>query len=564
MKILSLKLCGFSSFADETVFQLDQTYNDFVLYGESEKQLKIFQSILGVLFGFTSEEKDSFRDHGGKSKVFTGLITIDLDNRTLLIERDFETDIVASILMSDKKSKPVFQGKDFVDQDDNRAYIHMIRSIFHITDKQVIYDICTSIFEKDALTLSSLVEILELLLGQKLKITYYKRLSHSANSIYESLFENEDTNDREHSALITRGAREQSNHLKQTIEKLNAEIRVFEEIGDKIKRKIEPRVGLLPMDNPQDFKDEVLLWKKLRKNKIDCEQKLKLIRDRRRYLQNLIRNELFIYKKLPDSFEQDIKEYAFLTTKLEQEKENFYNLRSRLHENKILSSTLRRRRNVVTIAVTPLVFLLSYFVLGPNWLFIIPETILSFLIIIFYYGHKIYTLKAQYYQEDADYQIAQKNINELEEQRKVIAENAPLVEDIEFSEIHIERFKKYKSIKNEMRRLIQSAEKLEHILSNKMYKDKLPELIHKYASFVDIERDDLETYLDEFLHHNKNLEDLKYLKESKGYAEIDRLKSIYEIIKEGFVSLLDKYDVQLSAEGSDEFSELKMRTSYSG
>ncbi|HGY54143.1 MAG TPA: hypothetical protein ENK44_00445 [Caldithrix abyssi] len=564
MKILSLKLCGFNSFADETVFQLDQTYNDFVLYGESEKQLKIFQSILGVLFGFTSEEKDSFRDHGGKSKVFTGLITIDLDNRTLLIERDFETDIVASILMSDKKSKPVFQGKDFVDQDDNRAYIHMIRSIFHITDKQVIYDICTSIFEKDALTLSSLVEILELLLGQKLKITYYKRLSHSANSIYESLFENEDTNNREHSALITRGAREQSNHLKQTIEKLNAEIRVFEEIGDKIKRKIEPRVGLLPMDNAQDFKDEVLLWKKLRKNKIDCDQKLKLIRDRRRYLQNLIRNELFIYKKLPDSFEQDIKEYALLTTKLEQEKENFYNLRSRLHENKILTSTLRRRRNVVTIVVTPLVFLLSYFVLGPNWLFIIPETILSFLIIIFYFGHKIYTLKAQYYQEDADYQITQKNIKELEEQRKAIAENAPLVEDIEFSEIHIERFKKYKSVKNEMMRLIQSAEKLEHILSNKMYKDKLPELIRKYASFVDIERDDLETYLDEFLHHNKNLEDLKYLKESKGYAEIDRLKSIYEMIKEGFVSLLDKYDVQLSAEGSDEFSELKMRTSYSG
>ncbi len=547
MKILSLKLCGFESFSDEVSFQLDRTYNDFVLFGEEEKQLKIFRCILGVLFGFSVEEKEDFRSKGSNNRVFTGLITIDLSEGTLLIERDFETDIVASIITKDKKSISVFQGKDIVLHAEKRAYIHKLNSIFHITDKEIIYDICTSLIEDDSLTLSSLLEILELLLGQKLKIKKYKELYQGAKSIFNSLFGDVANLNPDNIQLLLKGAREQNYHIKKTLEKLKADSMAFSRIELKLKKKIEPTLEGIPENDPNVFKKDVLLWKKLRLNKITFEEKLKQIRDRQRYLQKLIREKFVIYKKLPDSFEEDIKIYGTLNNQLSKEKENFNELRSKINENTILYSIYKRRRTISLFIVPPVVFALSYLIFGPNWLFNIPETLFATLVVVFYFGHKMNTLKIQRYHLDVDHHLVQKNIRDIKTKLKAMRESSPLVEDADFSDTHVERFKEFVKTRKELRRLFEVEQKIENKLNTAMYNEKLPELIQKYASLIDIERDDLESYLDEFTSNDKSLEDLKYIKESKSYAEIDRLKSIYEIIIGDFVHLLDKYEIQIGS-----------------
>ena len=547
MKILSLKLCGFESFSDEALFQLDRTYNDFVLFGEEEKQLKIFQCILGVLFGFNIEEKEDFRSKDNNNRVFTGLITIDLSEGVLLIERDFETDIVASIITNNKKSFPVFQGKDTVLHAEKRAYIHKLNSIFHLTDKHVLYDICTSALDDNSLTLSSLLDMLELLLEQKLKIKRYKKLHKAAKTIYNSLFKDKKTLSPDNISLVLKGAREQYYHIKQTLEQLKAESMAFDGIGLRLKKRIGPTLEGIPENDPGEFKKEVLLWKKLRSNKVAFENKLKQIRERQRYLQNLIREKFVIYKKLPDSFEEDIKIYSSLNSKLTKEKEHFNELRSEINENTLLYSVYKRRRAISLFIFPPLVFGLSYFIFGPNWLFNIPETLFAVLLVIFYFGHKMNTLKVQRYHLDVDYHIVQKNIRDLNDKLRLKRETTPLVEDADFSDTHVERFKEFIHTKKELRRLSKAEHKIKKMLNTPLYNEKLPELIRKYASLINIERDDLEHYLDEFIRNDKSFEELKYIKESRSYAEIDRLKSIYDIIIGDFVHLLDKYEIQIGS-----------------
>ena len=547
MKILSLKLCGFESFSDEALFQLDRTYNDFVLFGKKEKQLKIFRCILGVLFGFNSEEKENFRSTDNKNRVFTGLITIDLSEGTLLIERDFETDIVASIITKNNKSISVFQGKDSVSHGEKRTYIHKIGSIFHLTDKQVLYDICTSVVSADSSSLSSFLEILELLLEQKIKVKKYKELYQAAKSIYNSLFKDGASSDPDNIRLLLKGAREQNHHIKQTLEKLKAESMTFDGIKSKLKKKIGLSLEGIPENDPKVFKKDVLLWKELRLKKIALEDKLKQIRERRRYLQNVIKEKFVIYKKLPDSFEEDIKIYGALNTELHKEKENFNEFRNKLNENTILYSIYKRRRTISLFIVPPLVFGLSYSIFGPYWLLNIPETLFAALLVIFYFGHKMNALKIQRYHLDVDYHLTQKNIHNLKDKLKAKRDTTPLVEDADFSETHVKRFKEFIKIRKELQHLSEAEHKIEEKLNTPLYKEKLPELIQKYASLIDIERDDLESFLDELTSNGQSIEDLKYIKESKSYAEIVRLISVYETIIGDFVHLLDKYEIQIGS-----------------
>ena len=559
MKILSLKLCGFESFSEETSFQLDRTYNDFVLFGDQNKQLEIFRYILGVLFGFSFEEKEDFRSKDANNRVFTGLLTIELPEGTLLIERDFETDIVASLITKNNKSVSVFQGKDSVSYGEKRAYIHTIRSIFHLTDKQVLYEICTSVTSDDSLTLSSLLEILELLLGQKTKVKKYKELYQAAQSIYNSLFKEGASSAPDNLRLLLQEARQQSRRIKQTMEKLKAESMAFDNIKLKLKKKIALSADSIPENDPKILKKEILLWRELRSKKIVFEDKLKQIRDRQRYLQNVIREKFVIYKKLPDSFEEDIRNYGSLNTELNKAKENLNELRNQINENTVFHSIYKRRRNISLVLFPLLTFGLSYFIFGPYWLFNIPETLFAALLVIFYFGHKMNTLKIQRYHLDVDYHLTQKSIQSLKEKLKATRETSPLVEDADFSETHIERFKEFVNIRKELRQLFEAEHKIEKELNTPLYNKKLPQLIQKYASIIDIERDDLESFLDDLTGNNKNIEELKYIKESRAYAEIDKLASVYKIIIGDFVHLLDKYEIQIGSL----VEKSKMQTSLS-
>ena len=114
MQITSLNISGFKYFDIDTQINFKENRSHLLTGRDSDQKYYIFEAILGVLFGLASEEKINFRDLDGTTHTFTGMLTLDLSDRTMLIERDFETDFVACLLSSKKEVKPFYQGKDII------------------------------------------------------------------------------------------------------------------------------------------------------------------------------------------------------------------------------------------------------------------------------------------------------------------------------------------------------------------------------------------------------------------------------------------------------------------
>ena len=138
MQISSLNLSGFKYFDLDTQINFKDKNSQLLSNSDSEQKYYLFEVILVVLFGLTSEEKINFRDLDGTVHTFTGMLTIEFADRTMLIERDFETDFVACLISSKKEVKPFYQGKDIILNGAPRPYIKMLNEFFSITEKDVI------------------------------------------------------------------------------------------------------------------------------------------------------------------------------------------------------------------------------------------------------------------------------------------------------------------------------------------------------------------------------------------------------------------------------------------
>ena len=443
----------------------------------------------------------------------------------------------------------MFQGKDFVDEP-NRAYLHMIRNLFHLTDKQTIEDICLSFIKDGKVVLSELIIKLEYLLSQKLNITNYRRILNESERLYDSFDEANKAAATSNVNLILDGINEQVISLEQNINTIQTDILRLEHVEKKIKEKFSFEHPLTEFESeeetvdeidPDKLKEDILIWKRLHENKKGCEQKLRMIRDRKTYIEELIRKDLFIYQNLPESFEEDIVQYQEIAGQIEEAKKKRDELRRQLHENN-LGAGLERKKQKLFLVVLPLVvFIISYFAIGPYWLFILPETALVTLIILFFFGHKLYNLRTQRFHAETELQITTTNMNKLESELKKISQNSILIEDIEFMDVHIERYHKYLQSEEELQRLKESSKKLEEVLSAHTYRKKLPQLIESYSEIIDIEREDLEEYLEEFISKEKSILDLRLMKESNTFAEITKLISIHHMLLDKFRVLIYKY-----------------------
>ena len=142
MDITSLELSGFKNYDNNTQLNFKDAHNNFIFDTDSNSKTFFFEVILGIIFGFNAKEKKRFRGNPDINKTFTGMLTLSLDERTMIIERDFETDFVACLLSDPKNTRSIFQGKDFVDNGYSRPYLQMLRSVFPVINKELFLEVC--------------------------------------------------------------------------------------------------------------------------------------------------------------------------------------------------------------------------------------------------------------------------------------------------------------------------------------------------------------------------------------------------------------------------------------
>ena len=76
MRIESLQISGFKGYEHATSINFFDEHGNLIFDTDGEERLFIFEAILGIIFGFTPEEKKKFRGDQSVNQTFTGLVTL--------------------------------------------------------------------------------------------------------------------------------------------------------------------------------------------------------------------------------------------------------------------------------------------------------------------------------------------------------------------------------------------------------------------------------------------------------------------------------------------------------
>ena len=586
MQIVSLNLSGFKHFDSNT--QLDLSKSDNPLLTDTSQQTIefLFDSILGILYGLGDDEKLRFRHP--ESKIFTGMLTMQFASRNMLIERDYETGFVACLLATPQKAKPLFQGKDDPNNHQNRHYMHMFHSIFPVANKSILKMICYEILKPAPKTLNQLLEIFYLLMSPLIKVSEVRHLLQIEKFNLQGS-ENQ---------LINDPGQGQRNYLKwkkNILHKMQKAFSLMLIIEEDIKQlhdlvetiRSDPQqshtaVESLKNEFPRIYKqngiqlrEDILQWKNLNEEKRQLEAKLEKILNRQEQIQRVVQSDFQPYRDIPPTFQKDIENYRNLKKLLASKNQLIQDNRKELNHKEAELKQRRGKRWLLLLLLPVLTFFLSYYFLGPFWLFIIPETLIVTFAVLLYFGHLNENIRAEIFHLGEETRIKEFQARDIENEIKAIVQSHPLVKDEAHWDLHIERFKKYMDYYHEYKNLKKLQAKLMETLKSDPYTRQLAQLEEKYASLIQLNRSDLENYLDRFVNEQNRFnalkagkivhpaaQELEQVKEkySAGYMELCSIRkkvlSYFKISPDGIDPLLEEITTTLEKMESDSDTRL--------
>ena len=509
MIIKDIKFAGFKSKDEISGLDLSRIEPKTILSERGENKNFLFKSLLGIIFGFSNEEKDYYRDR--HSLVYTGLVDLKFEHYTLHIERDFETNIIALLSESEKEQKPVYQGKDdFNLPVEQRPYLEIIKSFFSINDKELLLKACETKLAQSKSTFGELLDTLYLFLRPKFKQVAIGKLIETCSTLLKN------KNGFEHQTQISVNLQKAINRLHllkiarrvfQSRESINADIEKFELFlkqtinspTNKAQETLKQRFPLIYQMDAYQVKKDITFIHALQQSSKKVHQELQKLNEQKSDIENLIGQKLMVYSTLPDSFVDDFYIYQNLSIDLAQLKNEKDKKNILLGNYKADLNRIKNKNLVVqTILISVIVTLgLIFFPSKIYWVgvaAILTAAILSFTyfrirktknILIDICSHEISRLKIKIISTE-------KNISEL---RK----GSYLLDDLDFIDTHVERFQKYKHFRKQLKKIEQAKNDLQSQINNDKFKIILPRLEQQYKDLINLNPPEgLDSYLDEF------------------------------------------------------------------
>ncbi|MHB2147530.1 hypothetical protein ACX8XP_00605 [Calditrichota bacterium LG25] len=507
MRIQSLQLSGFKGFDQNTTINFLDEHQNLVFEAQGDESQFFIHAILGIIFGMTAEEKLLFRGDPRINQTFTGMVSLAIDHKILLIERDFETDVIACLLTDPQSSRPIFQGKDIVDNGFSRPYLDMLRSIFPIVDKSLYLEILNEEIAEGK-PFSELLNSLYLLFSPSFNLNKVQSLLNQIETVSNEVLPGKfDTNDIQQLSrfkdflLILQKANALRNELIDNLNKLNhltQKIRQKHLHKDEVHKKLEESFELIKDQNPILLRAEVLLWKSLEQLKAQNEAELKEVESRMASIEQTLKIDLAEYDQLPPEADRDIKTYHENKNKIEKLKKSIEELQVQIRLNEVKFKTWKNVKLFFIGVVTPLSFILSYVAFN-SWLLIIPEAFFFLLIFLFLFGHYHTKIREKLLNLQEDQDILVKKMNDLKRDQQKLQEKWYFLKDEKHFQMHKERLLRYKELKSNYRHLKQQAQRLKESLEQPSFNEQLTNFRKKYQHLIDIKRPDLESYLDKFV-----------------------------------------------------------------
>ncbi len=517
MRIVSFQISGFKGYEHPTTINFVDENGKLIFDTEGEERTFIFEAILGIIFGFTQEEKKRFRGDRTINQTFTGLVTLALDQKTVLIERDFETDIIACLLSDNLSSRPIFQGKDIVDNGYSRPYLDMLRSIFPIVDKSLYLEILKDEINEGN-SLSGLLHSLYLLFSPRFNLNKVRFLISKS----ESLMANIDTSKLnsknieqleqfKEGLIFIKNLQSFRQELKGDLEKLLQllnKIRHQDIQKGSLLSQLEESYKALIDFNPILLRAEVLLWKSLIQIKEKNQKELKALRQRLNEIEQTLQMELAEYNQLPESINKEISKYEENLTKSEKLKEKIRKIDTDIQLNEVKYNTWRNFKIFFVAFVTPISFGLSYVAFN-SWFLIIPEAFFFFLIFFFLFGHYHSKIKEKLDNLQEDKDILQKRLYDTQKAIERLGKKWYFLKDPETFKAHKDRLLEYQDLQQQLKQLRRKEQRILQVLNQPSSQRQLEAFKQKYGSLIDISRPDLEEYLDTFVELKNRLSSIE-------------------------------------------------------
>ena len=556
MRIQSLQLSGFKGFDQNTTINFLDEHQNLVFETESNESQFFIEAILGIIFGFTADEKLAFRGNPQVNQTFTGLVSLAIDQKILLIERDFETDVIACLLTDPKSSRPIFQGKDIVDNGFSRPYLDMLRSIFPIVDKSLYLEVLKDEIAEGK-SFGELLSSLYLLFSPTFKLNKARSLLNQVEAIANDILPGKfDTNDVQQLArfkdflIILKKVNSMRHELIDDLNKLNQlaqKIRQKHLHKDKVHQTLEQSFEAIKDQNPILLRAEVLLWKSLEQLKKQNEEELKEIENQLEVIEQTLKIDLSEYEQLPSEAERDIKTYHENFEKITKLEKRIDSLNREIQLQEVKFKTWKNVKYFFVGVITPLSFILSY-VAFSSWLLIIPEAFFFSLIFLFLFGHYHSKIgeKLLNLQEDRD--ILVKKVHDLKNDQKALQKKWYFLKDDKHFQIHKDRLIKYKELKTNYRKLKQKEAQLKENLSQASFREQLENFRRKYQRLIDINRPDLEAYLDKFVSIKNELNSMEMkIPEPPVVKELQKItheyRSAIRQLKQAYTSISDRLNL---------------------
>lgn len=515
MHIVSLQISGFRNYDVNTQLNFLDEHKNLIFDAESDKKVFIFETILGIIFGFTPEEKQKFRGNPEVNKTYTGLITLELDERTMMIERDFETDFVACLISDTKTTRPIFQGKDTMNNGYSRPYLDMLKSVFPIIDKELFREVCY--VDPGGLNqkLSDLLDTLYLLLTPQFKFSSTKMLVNETNKIIhrlnDAILDNHVLNKLE----MTKAGIEHLLEIERVIKKFKIEQQklnlLIEKISDRNKQTdsthqaLNENFAAIKDRNPLQLRADILLWKSLKQIKANKENELASVLNQKARIKNILENDLFSYAKLPDHFTQKVNRFKEINERLGHRQKQYDDLKKEINLNKNKLDRSRRISRFLLFGLPPFVFILFLLIFKTNWLIVVPGAFILSSVVLSLLGHFNFKRQSHIYRLQEESHILQKQINHGKDEIAEFEESSKIFSNPDHLDTHLERFQKYRKYVTDLKRLDKQEVRIKELLESKSYARQLPDYEQKYSQFIDIDRPDLEEYLDEFVQLKNQL-----------------------------------------------------------
>ncbi len=538
MELVSLQISGFKYYDINTQLNFKDEHDNLIFETDGDKKRFLFEAILGVLFGFTAKEKSYFRGDTESVKTFTGMLTLALDERTMIIERDFETDFVACILADPQNVKPIFQGKDYVDSGFERPYLHMLKSIFPIIDKNLYLEIGYEGSQNNRTNLSDLLDTLNLLLTPNFKITTIRKKTLEWAEIIKSKgiapLEIESVEELLESLEYKKNLIRQTKEIDQSIKMLNRDSDKFIMLSEKIKGRLTSSKSTESMlnekypklinSNPLQLRADILLWKSLTKIEQKNRLEINIIREKKKKILDKIGSDFAEYKKLPASFNKELDQFKELVKNTEMRKKTLAGYRQEIEDIEKEVERKKNNKRLQLILLPPTVFLLSLFIFNFNWVLIIPESLLVILIILLFYGYRNQKLKSLTVSIEEESHIIQKKNHDAERKINELKTKFPVFEDLDNLNAHSLRIKKYNQLLMELKRLQKEEKRMIDIRKSEMHSKKLADYEKKYGHMINIDRPDLESYLDNFVEMKNRQSSIEQIGAS--YPAIEEIEEL--------------------------------------